>query len=142
MSMSTEGFVVAVVAVIVRGDLGGGERVLAMRRAASKDAGAGIWETCSGRVAEDEQPLDAIAREVREETGLEVRVDPRPVDAYAMRRIDRPMVLIVYRCDRVSGEVSRSDEHDAHAWWTLAEVEASPMPARLALAVRRALAAP
>ncbi|AKF05057.1 NUDIX domain-containing protein [Sandaracinus amylolyticus] len=135
-----DAFVVAVVAVIVRDDPDGARRVLAMRRAATKDAGAGIWETCSGRLEADEQPIDAVTREVREETGLEVRVDATPIDAYAMRRRERPMALIVYRAAWIAGEVRRSDEHDAHAWWTLAEVEASPMPTRLVEAVKRALA--
>ncbi|MDQ3037837.1 MAG: NUDIX domain-containing protein [Myxococcota bacterium] len=134
--MSDERFVVAVVGVIVRGD-----RVLAMRRAATKDAGAGVWETCSGRLEPDEDPGVAIAREIVEETALEVRVEVRPVDAYVMRRGALPMAVIVYRADWIAGEVQRSDEHDAHAWWTLAELDASPMPRRLIDAVRRALAA-
>lgn len=133
--MADDGFVVAVVAVVVRG-----ERVLAMRRAASSEAGAGIWETCSGRLEPDEDPLAAVAREIAEETALEVRVDPRPIDAYVMRRRERPMALVVYRADWIAGEVRRSAEHDEHAWWTLAEIEASPMPPRLVMAVRRALA--
>jgi 8-oxo-dGTP pyrophosphatase MutT (NUDIX family) len=128
-------FVVAVAVVIVRGD-----RVLAMRRAAARDVGAGLWETISGRLEEDEQPLEGVAREMAEECGLGARISPRPVDAYAMRRGAEPMFVVVYRADWVAGEVALSSEHDAHAWWTLAEVEASAMPTRLVEAVRRALA--
>ena len=134
-----DAFVVAVAAVIVRDDRAE-PQVLAMRRAATKDAGAGIWETCSGRLEAGEQPIDALAREVVEETGLEVRIAAQPVDAYTMRRGERPMVVLVYRADWVAGEVRRSDEHDAHAWWTRAELESSPMPPRLIEAVVRALA--
>lgn len=126
-------FVVAVAAVIFKDD-----RVLAMRRAASKDAGAGLWETLSGRVEPDEQPLDALAREIDEECGLAVRIDERPVDAYVARRNEQPMLVVVYRADWVSGEVRRSDEHDAHAWWTPAELRAHSSLTRLALAVERA----
>lgn len=126
-------FVVAVAAVIFRG-----ARVLAMRRSASKDAGAGLWETLSGRVEPDEQPLDALAREIEEECGLEVRVDPRPIDAYVARRNQAPMLVLVYRAEWVSGEVRRSDEHDAHAWWTPAELRRETSLARLADAVDRA----
>lgn len=128
-------FVVAVAAVIFRGD-----RVLAMRRSASKDAGAGLWETLSGRVEPDEQPLDALAREIEEECGLEVRVDDRPVDAYVARRNETPMLVLVYRAEWVSGEVRRSDEHDAHAWWTPAELRRETSLVRLADAVDRAAA--
>lgn len=133
MLTGDDGFVVAVAALIFREG-----RVLAMRRSRAKDVGAGLWETVSGRVEPDEQPLDALLREVREESGLEVRVDPRPVDAYAMRRGDRPMVVLLYRCDWVSGEVTRSEEHDAHAWWTPDEFEAQSTLARLARAIRLA----
>ncbi|HJL15124.1 MAG TPA: NUDIX domain-containing protein [Sandaracinaceae bacterium LLY-WYZ-13_1] len=132
--MSSDRFVVAVAAVIV--DRG---TVLAMRRAADKDVGAGLWETLSGRVRPDEQPLDALAREIEEECGLEVAIAPRPVDAYVMRRGDAPMIVLVYRADRRAGEVRRSAEHDAHAWWTPAEFRARSGLSRLADAIDRAL---
>lgn len=130
------GFVVAVAAVIVKGD-----RVLAMRRAATKDAGAGLWETLSGRVEPDEAPLDAVAREIDEESGLEVEIDPRPIDAYAARRAGAPMVVIVYRARWLAGDVRRSAEHDAHAWWTLDEMRDNSTLTRLVDAVERALSA-
>lgn len=127
---------VAVAAVIVRDG-----RVLAMRRSAQKDAGAGLWETVSGRVAPDEPLEEAMLREVREETGLDVRLRPGPVDAYVARRGDRPMCVVVYRADWIAGEVVRSDEHDAHAWWTPAELREATTLTRLADAVDRAVAA-
>lgn len=130
-------FVLAVAAVIVRDD-----RVLAMRRSSAKDAGAGLWETVSGRVEADEAPLDAIAREVREETGLVVAIDPRPIDAYTARRGDAPMAVVVYRAIHVSGEVVRSDEHDDHAWWTAAEFRSQSTLTRLADAIDAALTTP
>ena len=130
---AVSGFVVAVAAVVFKG-----ERVLAMRRAATKDAGAGLWETLSGRLEPDEQPLAALAREIEEESGLEVTIDPRPVDAYVARRGDLPMLLVVYRAEWVRGEVRRSDEHDAHGWWTPAEFRARSSLTRLADAIDRA----
>lgn len=132
MRTESEGFVVAVCAVI-RGD-----RVLAMRRAPTKDAGAGLWETVSGRVRPDEPLLDAMAREIAEETGLEVALDPRPVDAYVARRGTAPMCVVVYRGTRLAGEVRRSDEHDDHAWLTPSAFRARTTLSRLADAVDRA----
>ncbi len=129
----TDGFVVAVVGVIFRDG-----RVLAMRRAGTKRSSPGLWETVAGRVEPDEQPLDAMAREIAEECGLEVRIDPRPVDTYTMRRRGVPMVVIVFRADWVAGEVRRSEEHDDHAWWTPEELERRGVPPRLAEAVHRA----
>lgn len=123
---------VAVVVIVFRGD-----RVLTMRRATTNEAAPTIWESVSGRVAPGEDPRDAAAREALEETGLAVRVSATPVDAYAMERKGRPMVVIVYRGDAPAGEVIRNDEHDAHEWLTRNEAR-SRMPTRLALAAERA----
>lgn len=111
MSEPKTSYIVAVAAVIFQDD-----SVLAMRRAAHKDAGAGLWETLSGRVLPHEEPLDAVKREIQEECGLTVDLDPRPLTAYSAWRGQEPMIVIVYYADYVTGEVVRSDEHDDHAW--------------------------
>ncbi len=127
------GFVVAVAALITRpvstltrlewptdgerfvpGDTG--LRVLSLRRAMTKDASPGVWETLSGRIEIGEQPQAAIMREILEESGIEVEIEQRPVAAYHAWRLDRPMIVIQYRARWVSGEVRLSDEHDAWAW--------------------------
>lgn len=123
--------VLAVAAVVVRDG-----RVLAMRRAATKDAGPGLWETLSGRVEPGEEPLAAVRREILEETGLTVEVEERPLDAYVATRLGVPMVVVVYRARWRAGEVRRSDEHDAHAWLTAEEFAARSSLARLVAAVR------
>ena len=123
--------ILAVSALVVRDG-----RVLAMRRAAAKDAAAGLWETLSGRVEPGEEPLAAVRREIVEETGLEVEVEERPLTAYLAERLGVPMVLIVYRARWRAGEVRRSDEHDDHAWLTADEfAERSGLP-RLVQTVR------
>lgn len=130
-------FVVAVAAVIVREG-----KVLAMRRSAAEDAGAGLWETLSGRVEPDEDPLAAIEREILEECALEVQVDPRPIDAYSARRGASPMMVVVYRARWISKEVVRSDEHDMHEWLTPSEFRSRTTLHRLADAVERVFASP
>jgi 8-oxo-dGTP pyrophosphatase MutT (NUDIX family) len=115
--IETEGLmVVAVAAVVLRAD----GRVLCMRRAASRDFGAGLWETLSGRVRAGEEPLDAVRRELREEAGadLDVMLDPRPLAAYPARRGEVPMMVLVYVAWHRAGQVHRSTEHDAHEWLT------------------------
>lgn len=116
--------------------------MLAMRRAVDRDAGARLWETVSGRVEPGEEPLAAVRREVIEETGLEVEVDPRPVDVYAAKRGAQPMTVIVYRARYVAGQVRRSAEHDAFAWCTVEELARRTTLDRLVVAVRRALELP
>ncbi len=114
------------------------ERVLALRRARDRDAGAGLWEVVSGRVRPGEEPLVAAAREVEEETGLEVELDERPVTAYAARRGDRPMIVVLYRAAYVRGELRVSAEHDEARWCTSDELARISTLDRLVTAVRAA----
>jgi 8-oxo-dGTP diphosphatase len=108
---TTQLYVVAVAAIIFCEG-----KVLAMRRAPTKDAGAGLWETLSGRVPLGEEPLEAVKREILEESSLTVEVEPRPFTVYQAKRKDLPMMVIVYRAQYLSGEVLLSEEHDTYDW--------------------------
>lgn len=140
MSERANRMIVAVAAVVVREPAHPGDppRVLAMRRAEGRP-GAGLWETLAGRLEEGEEPLAAVMREIEEESGVEVDVDPRPLDAYAAMRGDEPMVVVVYRARWRSGEVRRSAEHDEHRWCTAEEFAETSTLERLVVAVRRAV---
>ena len=133
---------VAVAALIVRSGADGLPRVLAMRRAPECSAGVGLWETLSRRVEQGEEPLSAVLREIDEESGLTVQVEPRPFTAYAALRREQPMIVIAYRARWLAGDVRMSHEHDAHAWLTAAAFRAQSTLTKLADVVTRALAAP
>jgi len=111
-------------------------RMLSMRRAASQDAGPGLWEGVSGRVQLGEDPIAAARREVIEETGLRVAIRSRPVTAYAARRRDEPMTVIVFAAERQGGEVRLSEEHDAYRWCELEELIQLGVPTQLVEAAR------
>lgn len=123
--MSDEARFVAAVAIFVFR----GPRLLAMRRAPTKDAAPGAWEVLSGRVRAGEQPLAAAEREAREECGLDLAIEPRPVVSYVARRRHEEMIVIAFRARSPAGEVTLSDEHDRYAWMTLQEFAAAcPFP--------------
>ncbi len=103
---------VAAVCALIRKD----GKILAMRRSLSKDASPGIWEAVSGRIEPSEEPLDAVRREIEEETGLTVDLEPRPLSAHQAFRAQTPMVILYYLADWKSGEVRMSEEHDAWEW--------------------------
>ncbi len=126
--------VVAVAGLVIQGD-----RVLAMRRAATNTAGPGLWETISGRVEHGEEPLAAVIREIAEESGLVVDVEPRPFAAYAAQRRGLPMIVIPFRARYLSGEVRLSEEHDAYEWCTREAFRARSTLAPLVAVVERAL---
>jgi len=116
-------------------------RLLAMRRARDSEAAAGAWDALSGRVRPGEQPLDAARREVREESGLEIEPDPRPVASYVAKRNEDDMMVVAYRAESEAGDVILSHEHDEYAWMTIEDFSAAcPFP-RLVEAARMALEA-
>lgn len=129
---------VAAVCALVRKE----GRILSMRRSLSKDASPGIWEALSGRIEPGEDPLAAVAREIQEESGLEVAIHPRPLSAHTSERAGIPMLIVYYLADWRSGEVRLSDEHDAFEWLDAAAFAARTPIAPLAEAVRQVLAEP
>ena len=126
---------VAAVCALVRKD----GRILSMRRSLARDAAPGIWEALSGRIEPGETPLEAVRREIVEESALETRVHPRPLAAHTSDRAGVPMLIVYYLADWTRGEVVLSEEHDAFEWLTADEF-AERTPIRpLAEAVRDVL---
>jgi 8-oxo-dGTP pyrophosphatase MutT (NUDIX family) len=110
-----------------------------MRRALTKDAAPGIWEALSGRIEPGESPLEAVLREIVEESSLAVDVHPRPLAAHTSERAGVPMLIVYYLADWVQGEVILSEEHDAFEWLTADEFAARTPIRPLAEAVREVL---
>jgi 8-oxo-dGTP diphosphatase len=89
-----------VVAALVRD----GGRILVSRRRADQPMPL-LWEFPGGKVEPGEDPVVALAREVREELGCEVRVGRiHEVVFHAYEAFD--LVMLVYACDIVAGTPS------------------------------------
>ena len=113
-------FGVAVKAAILRG-----RRLLVLYKtdaeaSSGPDPGARI-DLPGGWIQFGESPVEALRREVAEETGLQVEpIAPLQVWHYVQRRFQ--LVGIDYLCACQSGEVVLSDEHDRFAWLTEEEL--------------------
>lgn len=97
------------------------------------------WELPGGRLEAGERVADAIRREVREETGLEVEVG-RLLLADTFEPVPGRSVLIVAHAARaVGGEPAPSDEHEELAWVDLHRLDAIALPAVYRVAIRLAV---
>ena len=102
---------VAVKAVILRGSM-----ALILRRHAADEFHADVWDLPGGRVAWGENPLDALRREVHEETGLTVR-HAAPIlvwDTQLASQTHLVGVTFLVECDEAPARVSA--EHADFRW--------------------------
>jgi len=101
------------------------ERLLMLRR--RKEPFSNLWTAPGGKLEPGETPLEAIVREVWEETGLKVSglslraiCSERGGEAY-------DWLLFVFRATACEGEVKASDEGELR-WLPIAELDQWPLP--------------
>ena len=105
-----------VVAAIVRKmDL-----VFAARRTLHKSAG-GKWEFPGGKVEDNENPADALVREIREELGVDLTVI-QSFDRSETQVGDLSIDLDTYLCEFVDVEPESSSDHDRFAWLPISDL--------------------
>lgn len=103
-------------AVVFRDD----GKFLAVRRGKTAPSNALAWDLPGGVLEDDEDPVQGIAREIKEETGLEVS-EPIPFDVCGRKHPLGSRIAIAYRCKAISTEVVISWEHDEFKWVTAEE---------------------
>ncbi|MFG2893676.1 (deoxy)nucleoside triphosphate pyrophosphohydrolase [Streptomyces sp. NPDC048248] len=98
--------------VVVGGAVCDRGRLLAARRSAPP-ALAGRWELPGGKVEDGETPEQALARELREELGVEAVVQERIPGEWVLRP---GFVLRVWAARLLSGEPRPLQDHDELRW--------------------------
>ena len=130
--------VVSVGAVIVEGG-----RVLLIKR--GQPPLQGRWSLPGGVVEIGETLQEALAREVREETGLEIEVGPvvevlDRIERVDDNRIEYHYVIIDYRCLVRGGRLACGSDADDARWVSASDVASFNVTAAVAGIVHKALA--
>lgn len=92
----------------------------------------GTWSLPAGFMEYDEEIEQTAVREVKEETGLEVRLDGLFAVHTGILPPDRPILLVVYRAEEIGGELEAGDDAAEVGFYDLDD-----LPGELAFASHR-----
>ncbi len=125
--MITRNFSLTVKAVVAKDD-----KFLLLHRSAVEMENTKInslnpWDLPGGAIQFFEKNTDGLLREVKEETGLNVKI-LKPISVYDAIRPHLHMTIITYLCKYSSGILSLSHEHDDYKWISKDEIEDLEMP--------------
>ncbi len=101
-------------------------RFLLIQRSLRSHFDPGLWELPGGKIDHGEDLVEAVKREVREETGLEILVG-RPFKTWHFSKDPFWITGVTFLCDHVSGEVGLSREHAAFVWTDIEGYAAYPL---------------
>lgn len=108
--------------VVVAGVINNNGKFLLLKRSSNESIFPEKWELPSGKVNFGEDPYDALKREIKEETGIDI-LNARPFMCthYTIEKPDnkRHTVQIIYLADlseKPGINIELSNEHQAYKW--------------------------
>lgn len=105
--------------IVVGGAVIKDNKILIIQRSADEEAFPNLWEFPSGKRENFEPSEDAVTREVKEETNLDVKVlKPISTFEYKVEKENeiRDATQINFLVEYISGDVKISNEHQAFKW--------------------------
>jgi len=112
--------------IVVAGIIIKDHKVLVIQRTADEESFPNLWELPSGKREFLETSHDALIREIKEETNINVKVVmPVSTFEYSVEKEDgiRDTTQINFLAEFIGGEVKLSNEHQNFAWITEDELK-------------------
>ncbi len=102
--------------VSVKGFIIWEDKYLFIKKVSNGSKNQGYWELPGGGLDFGEFPEDGLAREIKEETNLEIIV-LRPLITWSFIKNNNKQVIgITYLCEAKNNTVTISEEHEDFAW--------------------------
>ena len=76
----------------------------------------GFWSLVGGHVEKNETPKEALRREFKEETNLDITVGGL-VDRRIEQTFDRIKIILTFEVTSAKGEISLSSESEEYGWF-------------------------
>lgn len=95
------------------------------------------WDFPGGGLEPAEPLMDALYREVLEETGLRIRVIG-PAYIYDDIQEEKHLIIIKFACYRPSGDLRLSEEHESYQWTPISDLAQAQYPEWMKEEIRRA----
>lgn len=96
--------------VTVKGVIMNENRFLVLKKVKPSKDQFGYWELPGGGMEFDETPVEAMRREAKEETGLDIIVD-NSISTFHVGKDERQIVGIIFCCHVLNPQVVLSSEH-------------------------------
>ncbi|WHY95004.1 NUDIX domain-containing protein [Neobacillus cucumis] len=109
--------------VVVKGVIFHNGKVLIVQRAKTNRIGHSKWECAGGKIEFGEDLEAALRREVKEETGLEIKVGKVLYATTFKNSPSTQLIILTYQCASENNEVTLSEEHTSHKWVSKEEIK-------------------
>lgn len=101
--------------VVVKGVILHEGKALIIKREANARFGGGTWELPGGKIEFGEDLETALVREIKEEAGLDVKVE-RILYAHSIDASTRQIIVLTYLCTSAESRIVLSPEHMDYHW--------------------------
>ena len=121
--MEEKTFGVAVKAIVKFED-----KFLIIKKSLIEDVAPETYDLPGGRLEFGEKPVNALTREVFEETGLNI-LNPKPTRVWSFSPKENfQLIGITFLCESENNKVNLSEEHTEYKWLTHEEIKEMDLP--------------